>query len=261
MGIFNFLKKKEEAIAPQEGGKASQTKEPYLGDLSKTGVLFELTQVAPEQRDAAWVDAFLGNIAQASFRCGEPQIITGPDGFPYFQLFLPEPNKSFQCYVIDQMKDDFLLDAGYGVVINPSPTHADWVLTYGDILNYHLNKTFYTDTETPFSKKVMDETIAENEQIMIGQPSEAILPLQTRKVIKEFLELNGVKQPKVLLMVREQAGGQGTTQDIVFNITPKDFSDEETYRGVMQTIGWFLPRHYSFVGMNEQGVGEGFMEL
>lgn len=262
MGLFDFLKKKEQ---PKEFSKAEKPvekeHEPYLGDLNKTAILYELVQIPHNERDEAWQQVFLENIGQASFRCGDPQIITGPDGFPYFPLFLPEPNKSFQCYVIEKMKDDFLLASGYGVVINPTSNSADWVLSCGDILNLHLNETFYTTTATPFSRETSDETIVGNEEVMIGQPSETILPKQTRHLIAEFLKMNGIKEPKVLLMMRHGQDGDGVSQDIVFNLTPKDFQDENTYRSVMQTISWYLPRHYSFVGMDEQSLGDGFMLL
>jgi hypothetical protein len=44
-------------------------------------------------------------------------------------------------------------------------------------------------------------------------------------------------------------------------LTPHNFKDESTYRSVMQTISWYLPRHYSFVGMDEKSLGNGFMPL
>ncbi len=264
MGLFDFLKKKEkeqqQITAPTEK-PVQKEDEPYLGDLNKTDILCKLVQTPPNERDEKWQQTFLENIGQASFRCGDPQTVIGPDGFPYFQLFLPEPNQSFQCYVIERMKDDFLLASGVGVVINPTPNSADWVLSCGDLLNLHLNKTFYTTTETLFSRETSDETIAENEKVMIGQPSETVLPKQTRYLIAEFLKMNGVKTPKILLMMRHRQDGNGVSQDIVFNLTPKNFKDENTYRTVMQTISWFLPRHYSFVSMDEQSLGNGFMPL
>jgi hypothetical protein len=137
MGLFDFLLAKRKQV-PADTSNAL----PYLGDLNKTNRLYTLVQVPQAKRDAAWEKSFLENVSGASFRSGNLQVQLGPDGLPYFQLFLPEPNKSFQCYVIDQMKDDFLLAAGYGVAINPTNTGADWVFSYGDILNLHLNKEF-----------------------------------------------------------------------------------------------------------------------
>ncbi|MBK8109864.1 MAG: hypothetical protein IPK46_05755 [Saprospiraceae bacterium] len=61
--------------------------------------------------------------------------------------------------------------------------------------------------------------------------------------------------------MRHKQGEDGATQDIVFNLTGKNFKDENTYRSVMQAIGWYLPRHYSIVGMDEESLGSGFMPL
>ncbi len=263
MGLFDYFKKKEnqkEVLKTEKPLKKEN--EPYLGDLTKTNNLYRLVQTPQNERDDVWKQVFLENIVKASFRCGDPQVIMGPDGFPYFQLFLPEPNKSFQCYVIERMKDDFLLASGYGVVINPSQNGADWVLSYGDILNLHLNKTFYTMGATPFSSETNTETIAEKEEVLIGQPSEALLPQQTRQLLANLLKLNGINNPKILLLMRHKQGEDGgATQDIVFNLTEKKFADENTYRSVMQAISWYLPRHYSIVGMDEESLGSGFMPL
>lgn len=262
MGIFDFIKKKGQQQASVQSKKPVEKQtEQYLGDLDKTNIIYQLVQTPIKERDENWQRTFLQNIGQASFQCGEPQVITGPDGFPYFQLFLPEPNKKFQCYVVEKMMDDFLLASGFGVVINPTSNSADFVFSYGDILNFYLNKTFYTKEETSFSKESNDETILANEKIMIGQPSEILLPKEARQLIGEFLKMNGVKIPKVLLMMRHRKDNKGVSQDIVFNLTPENFENESKYRKVMQTISWYLPKHYSFVGMDEKTFENGFMPL
>ncbi len=267
MGLFDFLKK----IPADEGGKSqpsdeksqpqASTKTPYLGDLEKTQQIERLVQTPSSERDDAWQKAFLENVLQASFRCGDPQMMTGPDGFPYFQLFLPEPNQPFQCYVIEHMKDDFLLSSGYGVVINPAQAQPDWVFSYGDIVNLHINHTFYTTGETLFSKSVQQvEVIEEDEEVLTGQPAESILPAATRQVLSQFLKAQGVVNPKVLLMQRINAKTKQMTQDIVFNTTPEHFENEEHYRAKMQSIRWFLPNHYSYVGISEKTLSN-FMPL
>ncbi|MBP2616855.1 hypothetical protein [Chryseobacterium jejuense] len=259
MGLFDLFRKKEK-IQTEEQAAQKET-ESYLGDLDKTDILYKLIQIPPVERDEKWQQTFLENIGHASFRCGDPQVVTGPDGFPYFQLFLPEPNQPFQCYVIDNMKDDFLLSSGFGVVINPTENRADWVLSYGDILNFYLNKTFYTTTASDFSNGTRTETITEDEKVMVGQPSEILLPQQTRQLLADFLKANGIVTPKTLLMMRQKKDGTGVSQDLVFNVTPHHFKDENTYRSVMQAISWYLPKHYSYVGMNENSLGTDFIPL
>lgn len=262
MGLFDFFKKKE--ITPQADASTKppeSEKEEYLGDLDKTNILFGLLKIPKPERDQKWQQRFLENISHASFRCGDPQVIVGPDGFPYFQLFLPEPHKAFQCFVIDRMKDDFLLKSGYGVVINPTENSADWVLSSGDIVNYHINGTFYTETETPFSKETESETISQDEEVMVGQPTDELLPRETRNTIAAFLKGNGIDNPKIMLMMRKRKDGNGVSQDLVFNLTIADFPDQDTCNSVMKAIRWYLPSHYSYVGMNEKNLESGFMPL
>ena len=253
MGLFDFLRKPEQKTVTR-----GEPKEKYLGDLTKTDLIYKLVGTPKENRNENWTKQFLSAIPEASFRGTNPQIVTGPDGFPYFQLLLPEPGVGFQCFVIDKMKDDFLLENGFGVVINPTSTNADWVLSYGDILNYHLNKTFYS-SDSLFSNETKDEVIKEKEEVMIGQPSETILPKMTRNILRTFLERNGVESPKILLMMRRN--GETVTQDLVFNIVPENFENVNTHRTVMHTLAWYLPRHYSFVGVDEKTFEKSFMPL
>ena len=270
MGLFDIFKKTEAPkqsesakIAEKEVNTTSSTdtvSKGYLGDLQKTQAIASLLSVAHEERNEQWAAALLSDMPLASFRCGTPQIIAGPDGFPYFQLFLPEEGKEFQCFVIDKMVNDFLLNRGYGVVLNPGTGQPDWVLTYGDILNYHLNGSFFKPEHFFSTSKEAEEVVIEGEEIMVGQPSETILPVQTRILLKDFFQLNGIDEPKVMLMMRKK--GEEVSQDLVFNITPDGFESEEQYRNMMQTVTWYLPRHYSVVGLNDNNQADnGFMPL
>lgn len=254
MGLFDFKKKDNKKI--DEPAKQSE-KAPYYGDLVKTNILNELFKVSREQRDDKWNAKFLENVADASFVCGNPQVIEGPDGFPYFQLNIPEPYKKFQCFVIRHMKDDFLLDKGFGVAINPSKGQPDWVFSYGDIVNYHIRNEFYTKSENWDLPK--QEIIKEKEEVLLGQPSESILPNQTRIVIRDFLKGIGLNDTKLLLMNRRKPNG--FLQELVFNLTPDKFEKKEHYEGVMKSIAWYLPRHYSYVSMNESAFKDSFRPL
>ena len=109
MGLFDFLKTKDK---PTE--KVDQTKidRPEC-DITKTPLMIDLFQTPKEQRDDDWRRTFYENAQNASYACGSPQTFTGPDGFPYFILKSPEPNKPFESFCIRNMKDDFLLDKGW----------------------------------------------------------------------------------------------------------------------------------------------------
>lgn len=266
MGIFDFFKKTklesetriEQKSEPKGESTKDESKNEYLGDLTKTALIYNLLETPKDKRDDLWTREFLSNIPTASFRCGDPQVITGPDGFPYFQLFLPEPGVGFQCFVIENLITDFLLTTGFGIVINPTSNSADWVLSYGDILNFHLNKEFFSN-DSLFSKATQDEVVNEKEEILVGQPSDTILPENIKKLLREYLKMNGISTPKIMLMMRKN--NETITQDLAFNITPEKFENQNKYSEVMQTISWYLPRHYSFVGIDESSMDTGFMPL
>jgi hypothetical protein len=252
MGIFDFFKKKNKdnkSTASEES-----IKKPYLGDFAKTHILNQLFNTPTELRNDKWEKIFFENISEASFSCGNPQIATGPDGFAYFQLNIPEPNKEFQCYVLKHMKDDFLLEKGIGVVINSQKDQPDWVFTYGDIVNFHLNNEYYS--KAPNWNLQKKEVINENEEVLVGQPSEQYLPNQTRKILSEYLKQMGVTDAKMLLMNRKMA--KGVIQELVFNLTPKKIGDQNRYESIMNNIGWFLPRQYSYVAMEEESFRKQF---
>ncbi|RZJ80256.1 MAG: hypothetical protein EOO47_08175 [Flavobacterium sp.] len=238
----------------------SKTTEPYYGDLEKTEIIANLFAVPKEDRNENWTRKFIANMPAASFRCGDPQVIAGPDGFPYFQLFLPEPNTPFTCYVVDKIKDDFLLEKGFGVVFNLVDGEPDYVLSYGDILNWHLNKEFYTE-HSAFSKLKTDEVLVEDEEVLVGQPNENILPVYTQKLLGDYLRLNGIKDPKMALIMRNDKKNKDFSQDLAFNIGPNDFENEQMYRAVMGNLAWYLPRHYSYIGITYGSMKNDFTSI
>lgn len=244
----------QENNAQQNDPSVDQPNEPYYGDLEKTGILVDLCATPQEKRDENWFHEFITNLPLASFKCGDPQVMTGPDGFPYFQLELPEPGVQFQCYVVDHIVYDFLMTNGMGIVINAKKEQPDWVFTYGDVVNYAIKKDFYNKDNTSFNMGGEHQIVPTdmNNNIMVGQPSEFILPDPTRAVLRSFLQYKQINDPKVLLMTTQTPDGR-EAQDLVFNFTPKDFASEEEFQATAQQMQWFLPRHYSlaFFGENE----------
>lgn len=251
--IPNVTEQLEQPIASSVAEEnLTEAREPYYGDLEKTGILVDLCSVPQEDRDENWFAEFIKNVPLASFKTTEKQVITGPDGFPYFQLELPEPGVQFQCYVLDNMVYDFLLTNGIGVVINSSKAQPDWVFTYGDIFNYAIKKDFYNKDNTNFNR-AGEEPITPtdlNNNVMVGQPSEFILPNPARAVLKGFLQFKQIQEPKVLLMTMVTPDKR-EAQDLVFNFTPQDFPSQEEFQATIQQMQWFLPRHYSLAFFQE----------
>jgi hypothetical protein len=254
MGFFDRFfrdKEKEKDLPP---GKKSH----YQGDIAKTNLLQKLFEVPKERRDSGWQQQFLANVADAAFRCANPQVIKGPDDFPYFILHVPEPFQNFQAFTIRHMKDDFMLDSGYGIVINPKGNAADWVFSYGDIVNFHISGEFYSPENFQAIQK--EETLTKDEQMLVSQPSEKYLPKKTRVIIRDFLKAMGIQHPKVMLVTRKINGSP--IQELAFNIKPTDFPSRRHFDFTIEHLSWYLPRHYIILTFpNETDIEKSFAEL
>ena len=236
MGLFDFLKSKtkpEEILVQQKVDRQEC-------DISKTQIMVDLFSVPTEERDDSWTKSFYENIKTASYACDNPQIFNGPDGFPYFILRTPEANKPFESFCIQNMKDDFLLDKGFGVAINPNETSVDWVFSYGDIVNLHLNNELSTKTD---NVQIENEvTLQKDEKILLAQPSESFLPTKARQNLKSFLQSIGIKRPQIMMVCRTIDGQ--VIQELAFNIFREDFQSLEQLNFRLKQISWFLPRQY-----------------
>ena len=227
----------------------------YLGDLMKTGVLYQLQSVPKEQRDEKWVSTFYENIADASLVAGDPQVFNGPDGFPYFSLSLPTPGKPFQCYVIRHVIEHTLKN-GVGIVIEPNEQEPMWVFSYGDIVGFQTQNNWEPltyDHTIPTGNS--QEVVEKEEKVLIGQPSEHLLPQVARDILKRFLTAQGVKDPQILLMARSSEAAKRT--DLVFGLSPEDVGGEERLNLLLRWISWFLPRGLPFCAMKKESLGEG----
>lgn len=230
-----------------------------LGSLEKTIHIQHALETPLAARDAAWIDHFLQNIDECNLQLADTEVAIANDGYPYVHVNTVESGTSFQAFVIKNELET-LLRNGFGLVINAKNVKPDWMFSYGDLLNYKLNKEFYTD-DSIFSAHGRDFVISPDEKILVGQPSEDILPLQTRQHIREYLGFSGIKNGKVLLMARNYENEEEASQDLVFNITPAQFSNNDEYTQVMNTLAWFLPRHYSIAGVDEMVLQSGFESI
>ena len=224
-------------------------------DIQKTGIVATLLNTKREERDEQWYNAFYRNVPTASFGCGRPQTLIGPDGFTYFILRTPEEARPFESFCIQNMKDDFLLERGWGVVFNPGADGtADWVFTHGNILNLHLTQRFFSppdenDTQNIAFVKTVG-ILKKEEQVLIAQPSEDYLPKATRTALKHFLQGKGLKNPMVM-MLSSWSGGK-MVRKLALNIAPENYPDTSKLDHLMQQIGWFLPNDYLLVPLSEK---------
>ncbi|MEO6720242.1 MAG: hypothetical protein ABIN67_07735 [Ferruginibacter sp.] len=261
MSLFDFLKPKPKPV-PQEVIVPSNRSEC---DISKTQLIVELLKIPREERDDSWYQSFYENVATASFACGSPQVLRGPDEIPYFILKTPEVNKPFESFCIQNMKDDFLLEKGWGVVFNPAEDKsADWVFTYGAIVNLHLNNKFVsTVDEADVENIAFNGTVGatkKEEQVLVAQPSDTYLPRPTRAALRSFLQSKGIKKPQVLMLTSINDGK--AIRKLVFNIHPENYPVSSQLDYLMQQVGWFLPNDYILIPLPKRSeLASGFHPL
>jgi hypothetical protein len=151
-------------------------------DLEQTRRLVELAVITPEQRDGEWQRKVLESVPNASLASFDPQVETGPDSFPYFQLALPDPGP-FTPFSVNHILDS-VLKSGVGVVVHSSTQRdrgALWVFTHGDMLYYHLFGNFLGGPIDPPTSGSADRTI------LRAVPSESYFPASSRAAMGRFM--------------------------------------------------------------------------
>lgn len=241
--LFGFSKKEKEAT--EEEGIAASMK------------LKELSRVTLANRDLEWDHSFLKHVGEAHLACKIPQIAAGKDGFPYFQMEIPDIGAPFESYTISSMVEEKLLQDGFGVSISSYHDSPDITLSYGEILNYHYRNSFRSNMKNWV--KPTPNQFEGGHEILGGNPSENILHPYTRKVILAYMVKNNFHFPKVsLLNIMTE---NGIMNQLVFNLVPSYFRNENHFQDVLSSLSWFLPMHYTYTAIPEHYLGELFFDL
>ena len=209
-------------------------------DPLKTEAVVELLKTSKDKRDENWRNSFFENILTASFPECIPQIIFGDDSFPYFVLKTIENHNPFESYCIKNMQENILLKRGIGVVINPEGNDADWVFSYGDILNLKINNEFISKTNYKIHHN--PELLKNKDDFHIVKLSEIYLPNFTRLLLKNCLLKIGVKKPKFMVIQRQD--NNPFVPELVFNLFSEDLSSTNELNLYINQLSWYLPKHY-----------------
>jgi hypothetical protein len=229
-------------------------------DLSKTEALSRLFVQPRQDRDDAWRAAFYDAVVDASMATTASQLMQGPDGFPYFVLQLPPAGESFTPFCVSHVLEH-CTDHGYGVVVQPGPSGPQWVFSYGDVFSFRAYGTFDgdpADGESPGGAG--SEVVPKDTPVLVGSPSEAMLPAWSRKVIADFLTRSaGVKEPRVFLLADPS---RPPGRHLVFNVHPQDFPTEAAFGAILRALGWFVPARRSVIAISKtSSLAESFAPL
>jgi hypothetical protein len=229
-------------------------------DVSKTAILAELFATPRKDRDDAWRAKFFDAITTAAMTTTESQIIGGPDGFPYFVLAMPAAGKPFSPVCLGEVLEH-CTDRGVGIVVAPGEHGPEWVFSYGDLFSMRAYQTFDGDpVDANASAAPATEVLEKDTPVMIGAPSDEMIPSWARPVLSSFLaQVGGVKEPSVLVMVRPS---ESPARNLVFNVHPEDFASPDEFGAVLRRLGWFLPRGRSVIGMSRtSSIASSFVPL
>ncbi len=227
MGLFNIFKKK----------KSSENIEKASFILRGIEELFK-TQL--DERNEAWIFEFNSSIKNYSFEETVPNFFEDRMGMNYLNLSINNQNGN----TIDKFIEK-CLEKGVGICINGVDNKYDWLFTYGELLDYYLNKEFYSnEISEPFTGKVIDKYLHER-QARIGQPSEKYLPQIARLQIRNLLSLFGLENIKIALIWWIESN----RITLSFEIFPEMFknSSDDSLQSLQEFIGWYLPNHYDII--------------
>ncbi|MDR3612294.1 MAG: hypothetical protein P4L53_01935 [Candidatus Obscuribacterales bacterium] len=221
-------------------------------DLEKTQELERLFQVDRKARDEMWYKSFFSAVVDASLVCGHPQVVIGPDQFPYFHLGLPSRG-AFEPFCISHILDNALSNV-FGVCIFSSLENTsapEYVFSYGDLLSYKLYGTFAGDpaeVNTRPSPALKQEVLTEARDILVGQPNEDYLPTISLKALGDFMRKRlGHPDPKICLILDTQLK---PSKNLAVNVGIDDVGgDPKQLQSIFGVISWFLPRNYGLMSV------------
>jgi len=197
-----------------------------------------LTAQPDSYRNSGWEQAFFQGLVDGKVKLEKPEPITAPDGWPYlFAKTSPDATEP----VVRIM--DWLHTRGIGLVINGHKQVPDYVFSYGMIWNWKERGQFLTPTD-----RIGDGEIIFNagDKVVAGPPTRDYLPEYVRQILFQFLEGQGIKTPKILVLSRD-----GRHFDLCFSLESLGSPPQNEHKGIAQALAWFLPSHYSIVIVSE----------
>lgn len=229
-------------------------------DFDAGETLRELFETPRDARDETWQQRFDEAVLRAPFVEGD--LLQGPDGFAYRVLRSAEPGTDAARLTSVPGVTQDATDNGYGIVIDPDAQGAAaWVFHYGQLWSLREYEGLHGDPEDePPGEGGGPEQIAEDRQIMVGQPNERMFPPYARRVVATYLRrVVGIAEPQVLVMVDPAAQ---PSRNLVFNLHPEDFPDEPAFQMALQSLMWFLPPNRGVVAVSrDAGFDEAFAPL
>lgn len=208
--------------------------------------LSELQKVPDAKRDTLWEDEFLTRLSQAQVNVLSSDPQAGPDQWPYLMISTEASDSTELSREPAQKVLAWLSERGIGLVVNPTKEFPDFVLTYGMIWSFRETGRFIDRRIIPQDGQV--EYVA-SELKMSGPPTAAYLPDYARKILRQFLNDQGVLAPRIQVLSID-----GQNFDFAISLESLGNPPANEHAGIAEAISWFLPPHYSVVLVSEKSL-------
>lgn len=201
--------------------------------------LHEMTLVPDDKRDPHWEENFLQTLGSSSLKVLAPEPQSGPDGWPYLLTATGEGAEEPAAKILN-----WLATRGIGLVVNPTKSYPDYVISYGMIWSFK---------ETGFFQRPAGQIptglveIKEGSKLLAGPPSPEYLPAYVRNILREFFRDQGLLAVKILVFSEDKKHF-----DLAFSLESLGQPPEKEHQGLLEALGWFLPPHYSLVLISEK---------
>ena len=213
---------------------------------SATQELKALLVIENANRRASWYNCLTNCLPYAIFTSGEPEIIYNPAGLTYYNLELtsiPEDRSNLTSFTIPDLIDSFLINEGVGIAIEARNPKEAIDLSYGDILGFHLYRTFSEPEDHWFkTNKPHVSIIREGMDVLISDVPKQILPTASIELLEAIMQHYGLNDAKIKLIYLPET----EQHELVFSID-KNQLKPSAIQTLLQKLGWFLPRYYSYL--------------
>ncbi|MCW8472101.1 hypothetical protein OQJ19_15820 [Fluoribacter gormanii] len=230
------------------------TLENKPASVSATQELKALFEIDKTNRQATWYNRLMTCLPYAIFTSGEPEIIFNPAGLTFYNLELTETlsevGSTVTRYTIPELIDTFLINEGVGIAIEARNPKQAIDLSYGDVLGFHLYRTFAEPENHPFkTDKPHAHIIRKDVDIIISDVPAQILPTTSIKLLEAIMQHFGINDAQVKLVYLPET----EQQELVFSIDKNQFEPRKMQE-LLQKMGWFLPRYYSYLACDLNNV-------
>lgn len=214
--------------------------------ITATQELKALLEIEKVNRGASWYQCLINCLPYAIFTSGDPEIIFNPAGLTYYNLELSSTHEDASIitrYTIPELIDSFLIKEGVGIVIEARHPKQAIDLSYGDILGFHLYRSFSEPEQHLFkTNKPHASLIREGINILISDVPEQILPPISMELLKAIMQHYGLKEAQIKLIYLPET----EQYELAFAIDKNQLAASKI-EALVQNLGWFLPRYYSYM--------------